>query len=215
MLSTAAHRRDPLRAGPPDTSLLRAFIAIDLTATVRRRLTEIASGLAATTPSGAVRWVNPQGIHLTLKFLGEVSEERGPDIARQVEVIANGQAQFEVSIRGTGCFPSLRAPRVVWIGATAVDDSLERLQASLEAACEKLGFAREGRAFSPHLTLGRVNRGARQRDIEALRAGLEQLGGAEAGSMRVDRLHLFRSDLKPTGAVYTILATARLRGGEE
>ena len=191
---------------------MRAFVAIDLTTTVRRRLADLEAELSKDVPRGTVRWVAADGIHLTLKFLGETSQEQAGGVQARMESLAADFAPFEVQIGGAGCFPSLNAPRVVWIGAASTDGELGRLQTSLESECSKLGFEREQRGFRPHLTLGRVNRAATHQGVLALRAAVEQLGPAGVGAMRVDRIHLFRSELLPSGPVYTTLASSPFSG---
>jgi 2'-5' RNA ligase len=191
---------------------LRAFIAVELTNAIHQRLTNVAGELRARTSAGTVRWVDPAGIHLTLKFLGEVSASQAEDIQRLMEPVAAGQPAFEVRVRGLGCFPNLRSPRVVWVGVEQDEAKLAGLQAGLETACEKLGFPREVRGFSPHLTLGRTTRDARREGIETLQQAIQEAGEADCGTMRVDQVHLFRSELKPSGAIYSVLATARLTG---
>jgi RNA 2',3'-cyclic 3'-phosphodiesterase len=191
---------------------LRAFIAIELTEAIHRRLAHVAGELRERTSAGTVRWVDPAGIHLTLKFLGEVSSSQAEDVWRLLEPVAAGQPAFEVRVRGLGCFPNLRSPRVVWVGVEQDEATLTGLQMGVESASEKLGFAREGRSFTPHLTLGRTSRDARREGIDSLQRAIQELGEAECGAMRVDQVHLFRSELKPSGAVYSVLATARLMG---
>ncbi len=191
---------------------MRAFIAVELTAVILQRLASLAADLRARIPAGAVRWVDPGGIHLTLKFLGEVSTGQAEEIRGVIEAVAADQHAFKMRVRGLGCFPNLRSPRVVWVGVEPADASLDGLQAGLETGCEALGFGREARAFSPHLTLGRIRREVRREGIEALQAAVRQAGEVECGTMRVDRLHLIRSELKPSGPVYTVLSTSHLSG---
>jgi 2'-5' RNA ligase len=197
---------------PPELIPLRAFIAIELTEAIHRRLADVASELSARTSAGTVRWVDPAGIHLTLKFLGEVSASQAEDLWRLVEPVAAGRPVFEVRVRGLGCFPNLRSPRVVWVGVEQDEATLTGLHVGVESACDKLGFAREGRRFTPHLTLGRTSRDARREGIDSLQGAIHEVGEAECGAMLVDEVHLFRSELKPSGAVYSVLATARLMG---
>lgn len=189
---------------------MRAFIAIELTPEIGQQLAGVAAALRARLPAGTARWVDLGGIHLTLKFLGEVSDVQTREIADVMQAVAAGQPAFEIRVRRLGCFPNLSSPRVVWVGVDPDDGSLTALQAGLEKGCEKLGFGREARAFSPHLTLGRIKREARREGIEALKMAIRQAGEPECGAMHVDRIHLIRSELKPTGAVYSVLATTHL-----
>lgn len=191
---------------------MRAFIAIELTPAIGQRIAGIAAALRARIPAGTVGWVNPGGIHLTLKFLGEVSAVQTREITDLMQAVTAGRPAFEIRVRRLGCFPNPSSPRVVWVGVDPDDGSLAALQEGLERGCEKLGFDREARAFSPHLTLGRVKREARRDGIEALQMAIRQAGEAECGAMEVDRIHLIRSELKPTGAVYSLMATSTLSG---
>jgi 2'-5' RNA ligase len=157
-----------------------------------------------------VRWVRPRGIHLTLKFLGEVPASQIEAIAEAMREACTPYAPFSVSIGGMGCFPNPRRPRVVWVGVDEPSGTLVRLQREVDRALKSLGYPPERRKFSPHLTLGRV----RGRDRQALQALGEYVSRAQVavGEMQVTSLSLMRSDLLPGGAVYTELATAALSG---
>lgn len=189
---------------------MRAFIAIELTDVIGQHLAGLAADLKARVPSGTVRWVDPEGIHLTLKFLGEVSAGQTAAIRDVMQTVVANRPAFEVRVRGLGCFPNVSSPRVVWVGVETDGGSLAALQADLESGCERLGFPRETRAFNPHLTLGRIKREARREGIEALDGAIRHVGNAECGTMMVDQIHLIRSELKPAGAVYSVLMTSSL-----
>ena len=189
---------------------VRTFIAIELTRELLDKLGDLQSRLAEDAPPGLVRWVRPQGIHLTLKFLGEIPPSRADAVAAAMEVACAAHAPFTLQVGGLGCFPNARRPRVVWVGVQEPSGALAALQRDVERAMASLGLPPEGRRFSPHLTLGRVKGGSRE--------ALEVLGetvtraGVRVGNMAVDAVHLMRSDLLPGGVVYTALSVTYLGG---
>jgi 2'-5' RNA ligase len=187
---------------------IRTFIAIELAAPILERLGDLESRMQQDLPPKLVRWVRPEGIHLTLVFLGEIPVERVDRVAEALRQACAGHAPFSVSIAGMGCFPNARRPRVVWVGVGEPSGALARLQRDVEGALEPLGFPPEGRRFSPHLTLGRVKGGGRQA-LEALGTYVEQ-AKVHVGEMRVEAVHLMQSDLQPGGAVYSELAVVPL-----
>lgn len=191
---------------------VRSFVAIDLTGPVRESLGKQISRLAAIIPPGTVRWVRPEAIHLTLKFLGEVSQDSLGQIRELLELAASRRSPFAFQLRGLGCFPDNRKPRVLWVGVKEESGSLAGLQEALEAGFERLGYRREGRPFSPHLTLGRVREGAAIAAARAAGESVERSPTEDYGDIRVDAIYLMRSDLRPTGAVYSRMAEIPLRG---
>jgi len=191
---------------------VRSFVAIDLTGPVRENLAKQISCLAAAIPPGTVRWVRPESIHLTLKFLGEVSQDGLGQIRELMELVASKRPPFDFHLRGLGCFPDNRRPRVIWVGVSEESGSLAGLQEALESGLERLGYRREGRPFSPHLTLGRVREGAGSGAARAAGECVERSPAGDYGDIRVGAIYLMRSDLRPTGAVYSRMAEIPLRG---
>jgi 2'-5' RNA ligase len=187
---------------------IRTFVAIELAPAILERLGDLQSRMQQDLPPKLLRWVRPEGIHLTLVFLGEIQVEQADRVAEALRQACAGHGPFSVSIAGMGCFPNTRRPRVVWVGVDEPSGALARLQRDIEGALEPLGFPPEGRRFSPHLTLGRVKGGGRQA-LEALGTYVEQ-AKVRVGEMRVEAVHLMRSDLQPGGAVYTELAVVAL-----
>ncbi len=188
---------------------VRTFIAIELDPAVLAQVSKLQSRLKDDVPPGFVRWVRPGGIHLTLKFLGDVPPEKVDDIARALRTASAAHAPFSLHIAGMGCFPNPRRPRVIWIGVDEPSGTLERLYKDVERALGPLGYPPEQRPFSPHLTLGRVKRGRSATDLEALGEYVTR-SKVSIGQMEVTSIHLMRSDLRPTGAIYTALAAAPL-----
>ncbi len=190
--------------------LIRAFIAIELSPPIQKQLEQIVLDLQQT-GSRHVNWVRPENIHLTLKFLGESRPDELDRLSAEIRPIASAARPIELKIHGFGAFPNFKRPRVIWVGVQA-PPSLIRLQQALEDAAEKIGYPREERPFSPHLTLGRVNREASPAELARLGETIAQKPVGTLGSMTASQLILFRSVLKPAGAIYTPLAHFPLNG---
>jgi 2'-5' RNA ligase len=193
--------------GPaPFPDRARAFVALRMSAKVEDALTEFIEILAAS-PSG-VRWVRRDNLHLTLRFLGDqVAAEQLERLSQALEEIAGSTAPFIIEVRGTGTFPNLKRPQVVWVGL--VSNALVDLAKRVEAAAVRCGFRPERRPFSPHLTIGRVRH--RSGWVLVLRA-LTEAGTREFGTTQVDSMILYRSVLGPDASTYTELARYALGG---
>ncbi len=150
-----------------------------------------------------MRWVNPEGVHLTLKFLGNVSKDAIPIIESGMRRAAEGICLFTVRIQGAGCFPSSRRPRVLWLGLQGELEPLLTAQSRLEDSLEASGVDRETRRFRPHLTLGRVSSGLSEGRAGRLKETLEAVGEMGPCDLPVDGLSLMESVLGKEGAVYT------------
>ncbi len=191
---------------------LRAFIAVELPPAGREAIEGVTRDLRARAGDG-VRWVRLEGVHLTLKFLGDIDAGSVPAISQALARCALPAAPFDLYLEGVGAFPNARRPRVVWVGLGGALEPLMALQQSIEGELEALGYARERRAFTPHLTLGRV----RDRISPPQgRAFSEALGGVSVQpdiKLPVREVSLMQSDLQPSGAVYTRLHAAGLGGG--
>ena len=184
---------------------MRCFISITLPEEIKRGMTAIQGRLRA---SGAdVSWTRPEGIHLTLKFLGEVEEKRVPKIAAALDNAVNGIGAFSLSVSGMGTFPDRRRPRVVWIGLKEDGDSLIKLQENVGRELVTIGFPLEKRGFTPHVTLGRIRS---NRSIEKLLDLIGEEKGVELNGFTVTKVHLMESQLRSTGAIYTELYSAAL-----
>jgi len=191
---------------------IRTFIAIELDESIKDSLTELQERLKGQVPRGSVRWVRPEGVHLTLKFLGDVPADQIGEITEALERSCQGFAPFCLSCGGLGCFPNLKRPRVVWVGIQEETGILSQLKEAIEENVSPLGYPPEKRKFSPHLTLGRAQRRA---SSGARRQLGELVGASEIGTlsqMQVKSVNLMRSDLRPSGAVYTRLAEVELKG---
>lgn len=188
---------------------LRLFVAIKPPDEVIEGIVHLLRELQqAITPTGLrVRWVNREQVHLTLKFLGGMQEELVPTLSAALREAVCSQPPFRLRMTGAGAFPNLERPRIIWLGISDDDMLLGKLAAKVEDAVEPLGFAREQRDFRSHLTLGRI----KSRPRPGVRQALERFtGGRREASMKpgewqAEEVVLFRSELKPTGAVYTAI----------
>ena len=189
--------------------LLRAFIAAELPPFLQDAIQTATVSVRRTLGAELVRWVPAHNVHLTLKFLGDVSPTSVDLIKHMLETEAGNHSIFDATIEGFGCYPNARRPRILWVGLEA-PPSLASLQHDLNAAAARLGYPAEDREFSPHLTIGRVRQNATATEVQQIRAEVEHVQLGALGTTRIDSVHLFKSDLLPSGSVYTKLFTARL-----
>ena len=188
---------------------MRLFAAATLPDDVRERLGELQRELGSIPLE--LRWVRPEGIHLTLKFLGEAAEDRLNGIREVLEGVAAAVTPFRLEIRGVGSFPERGTPRVIWVGLGGEVGAAETLSRRIDAALEEVGFPAENRAFKPHLTLGRVKGGGRG----DWRSFLRRFASFDGGEFPVSSFVLFQSRLATSGATYHPLAVFALSGGGE
>jgi 2'-5' RNA ligase len=189
---------------------IRSFIAIELPDGVKLSLARLQADLKAGN-SAPVKWVDPYSVHLTLKFLGYVRESQLDAITSAMETAVRGTAPFHLELKELGTFPGGRRVRVVWVGLAGELEPLARIQQGLEKELSKLGFAKEERKFTPHLTLGRVREQASSEDqhrLGELIAGTAFSGGQR---FRVDAISLMKSVLTPQGAQYTRMRSVLLK----
>lgn len=190
-------------------SVIRAFIAIDLSPEIQKRLDDVLQNYRAQLPNIPIRWVAANNIHLTLKFLGDVSLSNLSLLTDMLNKEISSHHQFDISVGGSGAFPNLHQPRVVWVGVEAPPE-LTTIQNGIEMTTARLGYSREERAFSPHLTLGRVSRNASSQDVKAIASAIDTTKVGFLGATCVEKVYLYRSDLQPTGAVYTQIFSSSL-----
>lgn len=183
----------------PDT--VRSFIAIELPKTIVSHIQKVRDALKS---SGLeMSWVRPENIHLTLKFLGNVKKTDIEKIGSEMVAVADGCRPFSLAAKGLGVFPGIKRPRVVWLGLKGDTPALIDLQKMLEDRLDGIGFPKENKAFRAHLTLARIKR---RIDTKRLLDSMNEIGHFESSAFTADRIVLFKSDLKPSGAVYTKLS---------
>ncbi len=185
--------------------MIRAFIAVVPPPVLQQSFWEVRTAFAEY--GHAFRWVKPENVHLTLKFLGNISAETAEAIGKALHRVVAGQMPFTLCACGLGCFPRPSAPRVLWIGLDDPHRRLFTLQQHLDTELAALGFAPESRPFHPHLTLARVQKLPNRARFLSL---LQTFRDHKFGLFPVQELHLFRSQLHPQGALYTILQTVTL-----
>jgi RNA 2',3'-cyclic 3'-phosphodiesterase len=192
-------------------NLLRAFIALEIPPKVQEDLYRATSNLRRGTGS-LIRWVPEENMHLTLKFLGDISPANVEFLTQMIRTEAEACNCFEIRLTGLGIFPNSKRPRVIYIGIQAPAE-LESLQHAVESGTRRLGYESEDRSFSPHLTIGRVKNALRisAADQQKIQRALEETKIDSLGTARVNSVHLYKSDLQSTGSVYTKLYSAQLK----
>ncbi len=178
---------------------MRTFIAIDLPESLKRSLTDLIESLM--TYRADVRWVKGDNLHVTIKFLGNIEKDMLTSIEEALKDVSARFTPFDISFEGIGCFPNMRRPRIIWIGIRE-NPVLTHIHSELEERLCGIGFEREKRRFSPHLTAGRV---MSARGFKLLSQNLQGISGEKHGIMEATSLSLMRSDLSGSGARYTLI----------
>jgi len=180
--------------------MVRAFIGIDIDETVRQKLVAVQEQLTAT--GAGLKLVEPSNIHVTMKFIGEISDDKVVSVSEALKRAAAGTKQFDIRVKGVGVFPNLGYIRVVWVGVTDGREDVVNLQQKIERELQPLGFHPE-RDFVPHLTIARVKTA---RGKGRLAAFVKEMGDAEFGITRVQAIELKQSRLTQKGPIYSALA---------
>jgi 2'-5' RNA ligase len=191
-----------------DRGTIRAFLAMDPPPEVLRRIADIQEVLKKTLRD-SISWVRPEGIHLTLKFFGDITAEALQPISEVVSGQAAGTRPLHLNIKGLGVFPGIRRPRVLWLGVGGEVARLIALQRVLDQGFETCGIKQEERPFRAHLTLARIKS---PQGLSGLDKVLEEKEAESAGPFEAKGLILFKSDLTPKGAIYTVLADFPFQG---
>jgi 2'-5' RNA ligase len=189
---------------------VRCFIAIELPDEVKAGLTRLQAQLKSGNPP-PVKWVDPYGIHLTLKFLGNVAADRLSQITGAIEEAAQGIPPFHLEVKGLGVFPNLRRVQVAWVGISGEVDKLIQLQKRIESNLARLGFAPELRAFTPHLTLARVRDQASSDERQRLGQIIADTKFEATYTFPVEAISLMRSQLTREGAIYSQISSVELK----
>lgn len=199
---------------------MRTFIAIELDDSLAAFVADTQTMLQRTLSPASnrlVRWTHPEKAHLTLRFLGETDEDARRQIAAEVARVAADHNALRLGLNKLGCFPKPQQPSVLWLGFTGDLAVLQALQSAVETVARDAGFAAEKRAFKPHLTIGRVQRNAASASRRRLGEEFARIASMQevvSPPVQVDELVYMRSDLQPTGAVYTPLARFSLGSGD-
>ncbi|MCK4353299.1 RNA 2',3'-cyclic phosphodiesterase [candidate division WOR-3 bacterium] len=185
---------------------MRVFIATKIPDSVREKISILQEQLKET--QTGVRWVNPDNVHLTLKFLGEVEETRISEISSAIKSSIKGILPFHISFSSLDAFPNLKYPKVLWIGVKEGKEKLIELMSKLDTSLSRLGFEPETRKPSPHLTIGRVKKNKNPRLPKKLCGGQEkfEVQSFETRSFLTEKVYLIKSTLTPEGPEYTDIA---------
>lgn len=196
---------------------MRIFVGLDIQSGIRQRISEFMTEMQELAPD--VRWVTPESLHVTLKFIGEKPDQDVAGVQNKLgEIAASG---FNIAFRGSGFFPTPRSARVFWVGIEA-PPSLSELAGQIDAALAEVGIPKENRAFSPHLTLARAGSGVPTRTktdkpnhrFTRLQQKLAQLPTPDFGTMAAREFFLYRSQFSSQGSRYTKIARFELRSAE-
>lgn len=190
---------------------IRAFIAVPIGDRARAALADAAAHIRQEIPAG-IQWANPAGIHLTLKFLGNIPPAAVAPLLESLTPAAAAQPPFTLKLSTLGTFPRRRHPRVLWAGVGGDTDALSNLQKSIETALTALSYPPESRPFQPHLTLGRPRRGLADTQLSRIAAAISNIAPPPSEIWQVSSVELIQSELHSTGARYTVLGAAALGG---
>lgn len=189
---------------------IRSFIAIELPQELKLALARIRDKLKSGSRA-PVKWVDPDSIHLTLKFLGNIDSDITGKITSALEEAVRGTSPFSVELSGLGVFPNIRRVQVVWVGLAGEVAKLGQLQQRIETGLIPLGFAAESRSFTPHLTLGRVRDYAAPDERQDLGQLVTGTGFEAKCKVNVDAVHLIKSQLTREGPIYSKISTVALK----
>ena len=185
------------------------FVAVGISAEARRQLIDAVDRIRRDIPQG-IQWANPDGMHLTLKFLGNIPSAGIAPLLQCLDPVASEAAPFPLRLAGLGMFPNRRKPRVLWAGVDGDLDALSRLQLATEDAITALGYPAEQRPFRPHITLGRPRRSVSDAQLSRIGAVVSALAPPSPIRWQVESVDVMQSELHPSGARYTILGSAPL-----
>jgi 2'-5' RNA ligase len=189
------------------SNIIRTFIAVEIPEKIISSIARVQEGIK--NYGFKIRWVRPESIHLTLKFLGNIEAADTENVGRAVFRASKEYTPLSLQVKGIGVFPGIKRPRVVWVGITGQLETLFGLQKTLDKNLEAIGFPKEKRPVQGHLTLGRIKK---KIDTNTFIEALDTFGNFETETFTADRVVLYKSELKASGAVYTKLMSARLDG---
>lgn len=189
--------------------MIRAFIAIEIPEEVRAALEEIQARMKRAHLGVKVSWTKTENVHLTLQFLGYIPEDNVSGITAALERICGNHEAFAIPVGGVGAFPNANRARVLWVGCRDGEGRLKELAGGVQNAMQEFGFEPEHREFAAHMTLGRIKFPGPD---AALTKVLDSLKDSTCGTLRVETVHLFESQLNPQGSIYTKLSSHALKG---
>ncbi len=189
---------------------IRSFIAIELPGELKLELDQLEARLK-TGKQSWVKWVDPNSIHLTLKFLGNIAVDKTDEITKAMEEAAQGIPPFHLEVKDLGVFPNLKRLQVVWVGLGGKVDKLGQLQQRIESNLAQLGFASESRPFTAHLTLARLRNQASLDERQRFGQLIASTGFETANGINVNAISLMRSQLTREGAIYNRISSVKLR----
>ncbi len=179
------------------SKMIRTFIAVEIPEDLKQALQRLQGEFGRS--RDRVTWVKPAGMHITLKFLGDIEEQRIPELGEKIRESCAGRSCFPVRLSGTGVFPGMKRPRVLWVGIVEGAEELRAIFQNLDPRLSEIGFSEEKRPFRPHITLGRIKE---IRDPKGFKTQMEMHREVVIGSMTAHAVHLVESRLRPEGAVY-------------
>lgn len=188
---------------------MRTFIAVDFPKETLNKIHEIINYFKSQTPNKALKWVSTDNLHLTLKFLGEISPDNLSQVKNIITTSLCNQTAFDIGIEGLGMYPNACKPRVIWLGITN-SGPLVAIHNKLDTALKAVDIQPERRDYSPHLTIARVRRKADSDIVRAIGETMSQFKVDSLGTIRIDKVCLYQSKLTPEGPIYTPLLSVPL-----
>ena len=188
---------------------MRTFIAVDFSPEIIRKINEIIVYFKTQTPERAFKWVEPENLHLTIKFLGEVPEKKIEQIKSLIKETLDDFKSFQIGVEKMGMYPNAQKPRVIWLGITGAEP-LKDIHKMLESQLQKADIQPDKRSFSPHLTIARIRRNADVQSVKEIGETLSKFRVGSLGTCAVNHIVLYKSELTPQGPIYTPLLSSPL-----
>lgn len=188
---------------------IRTFIAVDFPLEIKEKIAEITAYFQTKLPPAQIKWVEPDHMHLTLKFMGETPLDKLVQIKQSIHQVVSGFPSFKIEIKALGMYPNAKRPRVIWLGIND-ENNLILLHNQLDQALKGEGIKSDRRPLSPHLTIGRVRRNADQESVMQIGKILSQFKIGSLGCIKIDEIVYYQSVLTPQGPIYTILQSTSL-----
>lgn len=188
---------------------MRTFIAVDFSPKIINKITEIIKYFKTQTPQKAIKWVAPEHLHLTIKFLGDVPENKIDQIKGLIKATLNNENGSEIEVDGLGMYPNPHMPRVIWLGIEGTE-RLREIHNKLDTELQKADIPPDNRSFSPHLTIARIRRRADKETVKEIGETLSSFNVGSLGNCNINNIILYKSELTPEGPEYTALLSSPL-----